>query len=89
MLAEAFGLFMLGLLLCRLAVKSIRLRLIIVAILVGLTVPAVFYYREILPGEGGEVAEATFKSPEDLEETLKLKGLTWWNYYKKWQLKSN
>ena len=88
-LAEAFGLFMLGLAVCRFAVKSIRLRLIIVAILVGLTVPAVFYYRKILPGEDGEVVEATFKSAEDLEETLKLKGLTWWNYYKKWQLKKN
>ena len=78
-LFEAFGLFMLGLLVCRFAVKSIRIRLIFVAILVGLTVPAVFYYRKILPGEDRQVAEAIFKSPEELVGTLELKGLTWWN----------
>ena len=78
-LFEAFGLFMLGLAVCRLAVRSIRIRLIFVTILVGMTVPAVFYYRKILPGEDGPAAPAVFKSPEDLERTLELKGLTWWN----------
>ena len=34
---------------------------------------------KILPGEDGQVAEATFKLPEELVGTLELKGLTWWN----------
>ena len=78
-LFQAFGLFMLGLTVCRLAVRSIRIRLIFVTILVGMTVPAVFYYRKILPGEDGPAAQAVFKSAEELERTLELKGLTWWN----------
>ena len=78
-LIEAFGLFMLALAVCRLAVRSIRIRLIVVTILVGMTVPAVFYYRKILPGEDGQAAPAVSKSSEELEGTLELKGLTWWN----------
>ena len=37
--------------------------------------PAVIFF----PGEDGKTGEAVFKKPEELEETLKLKGLTWWN----------
>ena len=83
----AFGAFMLALLVCHLGVKTIQRRLVFVAFLVGFTVPAVIFYRDILPGRDEQVVEAIFKSPEEFEQTLELKGLTWWNYYEKWRLK--
>ena len=81
--ACTFCAFMMALLICHLGVKTLKRRLVFVVLLVVFSAPAVIFF----PGEDGKTGEAVFKKPEELEETLKLKGLTWWNYLEKGLIK--
>ena len=83
---SAFGAFMMALLVCHLGVKTLKMRLFFILLLLVFVIPAFNFYRNIDKGDGVNSGRAVFKDEDQFIRTLELKGLTWWNYYEHWSL---